>query len=333
MRQRLILAAVAGCFFFSHCAKEAPSGHHIQLLLDWKAQMEHAGFFVAKRTGYYQAEGLTVEILEGNGAPTPAQRVGTGTYRLGVSSGSATVIARTKGIPVVSLAVINQHSPVVVYSLRKNEIRGPADLPGRRIGVNLGGTKHREFQAFLKKVGIGERDLHLIGMTESSPAPLLAGKVDAMLGYTEDQPVSVELRGHEVNRIALSDFGIDLYSTNIITNQHYLAEDPDVVRRFLRASLKGWQTAVADPEQALSAYMAARPESDPEFNRANFEQLIPLLRSSETERRGLGAQQAERWKETRNVLFDLEMIDRKLDVAEIFTDRFHPSLPELGVVD
>ena len=136
-----------------------------------------------------------------------------------------------------------------------------------------------------------------------------------------------------MNRIVLSDFGIDLYSTNIITNQHYLAEDPDVVRRFLRASLKGWQTAVADPEQALSAYMAARPESDPEFNRANFEQLIPLLRSSETERRGLGAQQAERWKETRNVLFDLEMIDRKLDVAEIFTDRFHPSLPELGVVD
>jgi len=322
-----LLAAAVGSLLLLRCSQSVLEGNHIQLLLDWKGQMEHAGFFLADQAGYYEKEGLTVEILEGNGAPTTAQLVGNGTYKLGVSSGSATVIARTKGIGVVSLAVINQHSPVVVYSLRKSGIREPADLRGRRIGVNLGGTKHREFQAFLKKVGIEETDVRLMGMTESSPAPLLAGKVDAMLGYTEDQPVSVELRGEEVNRITLSDHGIDLYSTNIIVNQQFLAENPDLVRRFLSATLDGWRTAVAHPEKALSAYMSARPESDSRFNRANFEQLIPLLKSEDTEIKGLGAQNAQRWEETQEILFNLGMIDHKQDVTELYVDLLHPTQP------
>ncbi len=327
MKRYFLLAAAVGSLLLLRCSQGVPEGNHIQLLLDWKAQMEHAGFFLADQAGYYEKEGLTVEILEGNGAPTTAQLVGNGTYKLGVSSGSATVMARAKGIGVVSLAVINQHSPVVVYSLTKSGIREPADLRGRRIGVNLGGTKHREFQAFLKKVGIKETDVRLMGMTESSPAPLLAGKVDAMLGYTEDQPVSVELRGEEVNRITLSDHGIDLYSTNIIVNQQFLAENPGLVRRFLSATLDGWRTAVAHPEKALSAYMSARPESNSRFNRANFEQLIPLLESEDTEIKGLGAQSAHRWEATQEILFDLGMIDHKLDVTELYTDLLHPAQP------
>ena len=258
------------------CGSPPETRHRIQLLLDWKAQMEHAGFFVAKAEGYYNAEGISVEILEGTGAPTTARLVGSGKYQLGISSGSATLIARARDIPVVSLAVINQHSPVVVYALEENNIRKPDDLIGKRVGVNVGGTKHREFQAFLKKVGIDEDSLQVMGMTESSPAPLLAGKVDAMLGYTEDQPVTVELRGRAVTRISFADYGIDLYSTNIIANADYLEDNPDVVRRFVHASLKGWRYAVDHPEDAVAAYMAERPESDAGFNRANFERLIPI---------------------------------------------------------
>ncbi len=309
------------------CSSTPPPSHHIQLLLDWKAQMEHAGFFVARQKGYYQADGLTVDILDGSGAPTTARLVGNSTYPLGVSSGSATVLARDQNIPVVSLAVINQHSPVVVYSLEETGIRKPEDLVGKRIGVNIGGTKYREFQAFLKKVGIPESRIELIGMTESSPAPLLAGQVDAMLGYTEDQPVTVELRGRAVNRIALADHGIDLYSTNIIAHEAYLKKNPDTVRKFVRASLKGWQYAVDHPDEALAAYMAERPESDPVFNRANFAKLTPILYSPDVEKLGLGAQTHARWTHTRDVLFDLEMIGRKVEIAELFTNVFLPSQP------
>ena len=319
----LLCCALALCA----CGETPRSERQIQFLLDWKAQMEHAGFFVAKAKGYYLEEGLEVTILEGSGAPTTARVVGNGTYPLGIASGSATVMARDKGIPVVSLAVINQHSPVAVYALREKGILRPEDLIGKRIGVNIGGTKHREFQAFLKKVGIDEGQIQLMGMTEASPAPLLAGQVDAMLGYTEDQPVTVELRGQAVDRILLADYGIDLYSTNVIANASYLTERPGRVRRFMRASMKGWRYALSHPEEAVAAYMAERPESDGAFNRANLNQLIPILQSPDVEKMGIGAQTAERWAHTRDVLLDLGMIGRKVDVAELFTNDFLPSPP------
>jgi ABC-type nitrate/sulfonate/bicarbonate transport system substrate-binding protein len=223
--------------------------------------------------------------------------------------------------------VINQHSPVVVYSLEKSGIREPGDLVGRRIGVNVGGTKHREFQAFLEAVGIQESSLVLVGMTESSPAPLLAGQVDAMLGYTEDQPITVELRGQPVNRIALADHGVDLYSTNIIANEAYLRENHELVRRMLRASLEGWEHAVQHPDEAVAAYRANRPESDEAFNRANFHQLLPILSSPDVERNGLGAQTADRWTHTRDVLHDLGLTSRRVAVDSLFTNAFLPGHP------
>jgi len=234
-------------------------------------------------------------------------------------------MARARKIPILSVAVINQHSPVVVYALAESGIRRTEDLVGKRIGVNVGGTKHREFQAFLRKLEIPEDRIQLIGMTEASPAPLLTGQVDAMLGYTEDQPVTVELRGQEVSRILLADYGIDPYSTNVIVNTDYLRQNPGKVRRFLRASLKGWRKAIADPDAAVSAYMAHRPESGEAFNRANFRHLIPILQSADTRKTGVGAQTAERWAHTRDILLNLGMIDHKIDIADVFTNAYLPS--------
>jgi len=298
------------------------SGQKIQLLLDWKTQMEHSGFLVAQSKGFYAEEGLEVEILAGKGAPTTARLIGNGTYLLGVSSGSATVMARAKNIPVVSVAVINQHSPVVIYSLKESQLLKPSDLVGKRVGVNIGGTKHREFQALLRHLSISEDDIQLMGMTESNPGPLLAGKVDAMLGYTEDQPVTVELRGREVSRISLAEHGIDLYSTNIIVNEPYMNENPKTVRSFVRASMKGWAYAIEHPEEAVSIYVATYPESDPGFNRANFKRLIPILQSEDVNKSGLGAQTEERWTHTQEVLFDLKLIKKTVPVTQIYTNKF-----------
>jgi NitT/TauT family transport system substrate-binding protein len=319
---RLLLSLLV--FVISACTpdKDAGQGSTIELLLDWKAQMEHAGFFVAISEGYYRSEDISVEILEGNGAPTTARLVGNGTYQLGVSSGSATVMARSKGIPVVSLAVINQHSPVVVYSLAASGITHPEDLIGKKIGVNIGGTKHREFQALLRHLNISEDKIQVMGMTESSPAPLLAGQVDAMLGYTEDQPVTIELRGERVNRILLADHGIDLYSTNIIGNETFVSENEDLVRRFVRASLRGWRKAVENPEAAVDAYILARPESDAAFNRANFQKLLPILDSPDVQTSGIGAQTAARWTATRDILVGLGMVEHPPTIDALFTTRF-----------
>jgi len=318
--QKLILFLT--CTFMA-CAQSNPDSHdQVELILDWKAQMEHAGFFVAKTKGFYEEVGIDINILEGTGAPTAARVVGNGTYKLGVASGAATVMSRAQGIPIVSLAVINQHSPVVVYALAEKNIKEPKDLIGKRIGVNVGGTKHREFQAFLHKHNINEDQIELMGMSEASPAPLLAGQVDAMLGYTEDQPVIVEQHGYTVSRLALAEYGIDVYSTNIIANEKFLQENGDLAKRFLQASIKGWQYAIDHPDEAVAAYMAQRPESDETFNRANFKSLIPILKSDDVTANGFGAQSLDRWTHTQDVLFNQGQIEKKVDLSKLFTNDY-----------
>ena len=107
----------------------------VSLLIDWKAEPTYAGFFIAKARGFYEQRGLDVEIVEGNGATTAAQLIGAGTYSIGSASGEATAIARSRGIPVKSLAVFYPDVPTVIYSRADTPIRTPADLIGKRIGI------------------------------------------------------------------------------------------------------------------------------------------------------------------------------------------------------
>lgn len=319
----VLLIAVTGI----SCGSRQDASGVIEFLLDWKAQMEHSGFFVAQQKGFYREEGLEVKILDGNGAPNAATLVGNGTYKLGVSSGAATVIAHSKGIPVVSVAVLNQRSPMVIYALTESGIQKPQDLIGKKLGVNFEGIKYQEYRAFLTNLHIDPAAIQEVGMAGSDPTPLLAGQVDALLGYTQDQPVQVELRGRKVNRISFSDYGVNLYSTNMVVNETFVKDHSDVVRRFVRASIKGWDYAIAHPDEAVSIYHAGHPESDLAFNRANFQHLIPLLSSPDTERMGFGAQSAEGWTHTQNTLFDLKRIDKKTDVSALFTNEFLPKKP------
>ena len=93
-----------------------------------------------------------------------------------------------------------------------------------------------------------------------------------------------------------------------------------MVERFLKASMKGWSEAVRNPEKAVQAYTAERPESDREFNEANFTQLIPILTSPDVEATGFGAQTAQRWANTQDILFDLGMIEAKVNIDQLFTN-------------
>ncbi len=293
----------------------------VDLLLDWKPQMEQAGFVTANAKGYYRDAGLSVDMHEGQGATTTAAMVGSGQYGLGLSSGGATIIARSKGARAVSLALINQHSPTVIFALASAGINEPADLVGKRIGLTKTGVKYDEYRALMNRLGIDRSAIEEVDLRKSV-APLLSGVVDAMLGYTEDQPVLVELQGEDVARIPMHEYGVDILSTNIIANETFVAEHADLCSAFVAASLKGWKYAVEHPEEAARAYLERYPESSPEFVRANFQQFRHLLFSEHTDSLGLGAQTLEGFAATEALLAELGIIDRRVDPGAAFTNRF-----------
>jgi ABC-type nitrate/sulfonate/bicarbonate transport system substrate-binding protein len=150
----------------------------VKILLDWKSEPTYAGFYIAKEKGYFKQQGLDVEIVEGNGATTSAQVIGsTDTYLLGSCSGAATAIARSKGIPIKSLAVLYPNIPTVLYSLTENPILKPTDMIGKRIGLASGSINVDEYRGVVAANKIDRTKIKEVGVG-FDVAPLLTKKVD-----------------------------------------------------------------------------------------------------------------------------------------------------------
>ena len=227
------LAAVASGLF-----GPAQAADSVTIRLKWFNQAQFAGFYVAKDKGLYASAGLDVDIQPG-GPDFPAiQMVAGGNEQFGVTAAEDILIARSKGVPVVALAVIYRRNPFVLFSLAKSGIRAPADYVGRNVGVKIGGNEELIYRAVLAKAKIDKSKLTEIPV-KFDLAPLLSGTVDVWPGYLINEVLAAREKGFDVNVVSPSDYGIHLYADTLFTTERMLQEKPDVVRKFVAATLAG----------------------------------------------------------------------------------------------
>ncbi|HID92823.1 MAG TPA: ABC transporter substrate-binding protein [bacterium (Candidatus Stahlbacteria)] len=321
-----LVVIVGVVFVFTYFQKGRVPKHEkdrIQFQLDWKAEIQFAGFFVAREKGFYADENIEVDILEGIGAPTSAKLVGQGKVPLGTCSGAATVIAKAKGIPIKSLAVISQRSPVVIFSLKDSGIEKPQDLIGKRIGLNYNSITYRHYQALINKLNINRTKIKEVGVGWDA-TPLLTGQVDALIDYTFVNPVNLKVQGKEIIEIPLANYGINPYSTNIIVNEEFLKNNENLVKRFMKSTVKGWEYFIDHPEESIQIFIRTYPERELQVQKVSTPKIIELTQSKEVKKYGFGWQTKARWEETQDLLFGLNLIDRKMDVTTIYTNDFLP---------
>jgi NitT/TauT family transport system substrate-binding protein len=296
-----------------------PSGpQKISYALDWKAGMDYVGVYVAKEKGYFASAGLDVDIVQGHGGPDAAKLLATGTQGIGQCTGDSTVIGITKGMGIISLAVTHQRSPVVLFALRSSGIAEPKDLVGKTIGMNYESIKFQHYLALLHKLGIDRTKIKEVGVGWEV-TPLLTGQVDALLGYVGDEPVQALKAGKELTILPLRDYGIEMYNECIVANKDWLAANKDTARKVVGAVLKGWQYAIDHPEEAVGIMQKLFPEQDAKFNALSFERIRPLLNPAGG-KAGLGAQTADGWQNTIELLYDQKLIERKPEVRSVFTN-------------
>src|ERR1700693_1806234 len=246
MRYRAMTSAiflVLSSFFAAH-ADEA-----VTVRLKWFNQAQFAGFYVAQQNGYYKAAGLDVNIQPGGPDFPAVQMVTGGSEQFGVTGADQILIARSKGVPVVALAVIFRRNPFVLFSLAKSGIKTPADYVGKNIGVKIGGNEELIYRAVIAKAAVDKTKLNEIPV-KFDISPLLAGAVDVWPGYLINEVLAAREKGFDVNVVSPPDYGIDLYADTLFTAEKTLSEKPDVVRKFVTATLKGWTSAIAAPEEA-----------------------------------------------------------------------------------
>jgi NitT/TauT family transport system substrate-binding protein len=322
MGMAIFAGVLIGVFLVSGCGpKKAPESEaSLTFLLDWKSGPYHAGFFVADAKGFYKDEKLKVTFEEASGASQAATIIGQGKYSIGLATGDSTLMAAEKGANIVSIAAVYQRNPVVVFSLAATPITKPENLIGKKVGIPLESIAYKEFLAFVKKMGLDQSKIEIVGVGFDT-SPLLNKQVDALVGYSNNAAVQIEAKGQQIHRLYLADFGVNPYGTVIICNKDYLASNRDTVKRFLRASLRGWEAMAQNPDEAVDLFLQNRQGHDRNFAKLSVAATKTLLFPiKEDAGFRIGHQYPDRWGQTRDVLVEVGLIKGEGDLGALYTN-------------
>src|ERR1700720_4512104 len=316
MFHRLVTSAVA--LALSTMLTAARAEESVTLRLKWFHQAQFAGFYVAKEKGFYKSAGLNVDIEPG-GPDFPAiQMVTGGNEQFGVTGADQILIARGKGVPVVALAVIFRRNPFVLFSLAKSGIKTPADYVGKNVGVKIGGNEELIYRAVLAKAGIDKSTLTEIPV-KFDITPLLSGAIDVWPGYLINEVLAAKEKGFDVSVVSPPDYGIDLYAEPLFTTEKMLKEKPDIVRKFVTATLKGWTSAIAAPEEAAQITVKYGTKLTYDHELAMMKASLPLL---QPDAQPVGWMDAANWSATQKLLVDAGFQKAPVDISKAVTVEF-----------
>ncbi len=226
---------------------DAPPLDHVTLQLKWKHQFQFAGYYAAIDQGYYRAAGLDVTLIEASPGKDPTQEVIDGHADFGVGN-SDLLIFRNQGKPVVVLAAIFQHSPLVLLARSASGAKDLQALYNKKLMMIP--SESAEIFAYFKHEGVDPAKLTVMPHTFSME-DFIYGRVDAMSAYSADEPFKLKQRGFDFYTFVPRSGGIDFYGDCLFTTEAEVRNHPERVRAFREASLRGWKYAMEHQEEIV----------------------------------------------------------------------------------
>lgn len=308
----------------------------ISFQLNWEPNGFQAPYFLARRRGFYEAEGLDVAFVEGHGSPFAAEQTARGRSDVGLAGASAVLSKQSEGFDPLAVAAVTSKTPAAIYTLRDvfgEPLTRPEQLAGRTVAPSA--TKTRILAAqLLENAGVRE-SVDLLSVDPNThhrvQHRLLDGEVDAAVGVVTN---GVELeREHDRTADELPiGHHLPIYGMTLVADPSFAADDPDAVRGFLRATARGWLAATEDPEAAIDALIArnATLERRRAIERRKFLeaarelQIVDHVRSA-----GWGDHDGDRWATLAATLDETDLLSGEVDPDAAWTNEY---LPETRVV-
>ena len=254
IRIKLVSIAIActmlvGVLASPASAADAPK---VRLVLDWAWVPHHSAFLMAQARGYYSDAGLDVSIEQGRGSNTTALLVGQGKFDIGHLNITNAAHAISKGMALKVVAIYQHRSAASFVGISgRVKLDGPQSLKGVKIGSTAGGSDQLSLAIFTTANNMAKSDLNIITLEGSTKrAALISGQVDVVSGDYYAYTALVRSKGHKAESLLLSDFGVPLIGFGFAVHEPFLQANPEVVRKFLQATKRGFQDAAADPRAA-----------------------------------------------------------------------------------
>ncbi len=252
-QQIVTRAAIFGTVLCALWSQNVAAADNVTFVTDFGFNGRHAYYYVALEKGYYKTANLDVKIVRGQGSTDAGKQVAAGPAQIGFADSSAVIFAKANdGIPVKLVSIIYARPPHAIYVLKDSGISKPKDLEGRKLADTAFSAMPKMFGAYAKAAGIdASKVTWVVAGSDALPGMLSLGRVDGIGQYTVGEPLLKKAaEPKDIVQLAYADVGLDYYGSGIIAMDSTLQSNPDMVRRFVAATLRGLKDAMANPKEA-----------------------------------------------------------------------------------
>lgn len=313
----ILSLSLFGCGIFAPADK-------VTVQLSWFPSVEYAGFYTALENGYYKDENIEVTLVPGGPEVNPLDDVHNGKAQFGITTGDSLIVARSNQQNYVAVATIFRQNPLVVMTLSNGPIQKPEDLAGKTVGVlspDLSTVWDVQFLALLRKLNIDRESINFKTITDYSGAnEITSGNMDAMSGsFATNEPIQAQMAGTDISLIYYKDYGVDIYSNVLFTSEEFVQNNSDLVARMVRATMKGYQFAIENPDKAAEFTLKYDSTLDLAFQKNVMKAQIPIIDTGDAP---VGSMDSDVWETTQQILLDFNLISEPIELNTVYTNQY-----------
>ncbi len=294
------------------CDSSERAPDQVTLQVNWFHAAEFVGYYVAAAKGFYEDEDLDVTINEGGPGIQARLYMLDGRADFAIASFSEQRSLVEAGEPSIAVMAVFQIPPLVMFALADSGIREPKDLVGKRVGVKNSYWRDVLHET-LTNANVDPSEVVEVSVEADAQHLLYEGDVDIWMGYAHDEPVRAQLAGYDVVNIYAADYGVGGYEGLLLVNQVTLNQNADMVGRFVRASQRGLQYAVQQPDEAAQIVTQWQARDPVEFNELAVRALIPLV---DIPQATIGWIEAKRWEQLMGSAYDAQHPGYSMDFLQ-----------------
>ena len=297
----------------------------VNFQLNWKIVGDHAPYYVALKNGWFQEEGLDVNIILGQGSGYTVQAVDTGKAELGISDAPVPIAGRAKGAKVKIVGIIFDKHPNCMWFWKDSGITKPQDMVGKTVAVPASDGHKVMFPAFARLIGIDPDSVTFVNIEPASKVPALAArKADIVFDlYTGKPFFEKAIPPDQLGHFIWADYGFDVYAHSIIARDDVLEKNPDMVKKFLKAAYRGWDFTLKNPKEAI-AILAEYHTINQEDYLANLMVVLEFFKTERYKNYGIGYIDPQKMMNTIELVEKFQGLTLNFKPEEAYSSDFLP---------
>jgi len=306
-------------------AKETPKTRLVPVTfrLNWKTTGPHVAYYLGKSLGYYEQEGIDLQILDGTGSVTVGQLIANKSDMIGLADATALLPSLAKGMPIKCIGMVSPRSSLAVVARKDRGISTLKDLEGKKLAVTAGDSLTQIWPAVVAANNLDAKKIELVYVDASAKVPVvLEGKADALLGSSADQNFILEGQGVPVVTLDFSNYGVNVLNLGLWVHHDTIKQNPDLLKRFLRATRKSLEAWGNNKENAVKVTVAAKTDLDPKVIAQQANAYYTLLKSPNNPNAPLLYNVPEDWEQTIQIMRQYRGLDPNLKPSDCYTNEF-----------